>query len=621
MCNTVALATAVESGNQQPPENQNLHKVFCKKVYDVVKKFVSEREMSAQEAALDATSLPLIEFSRQFVAVQANTPYATRLLIKPERQRKDAKDLFYSLPVTKYIHSTYLLGVVYYYIGPVGKHLFGEEEVDFDNMSMFEFFSQFTASYTAQQDGLPGITRVQKRRRLAVVVPTPYRRDDPKDEDWCYQILMMFTPFRCHTEVLVHPTGRSLNREGEDIEYVDEEDGVVLRNLFRDMDEANQSGERPRTTQYFGPYGENSSTPYPSAIALVADIIDKAQHWPAAFALRRERATLVEHAVRNDMRLMENPSEEDIVAYARRHSLAGVDGFSVEEVLALWNECQNARQQGNLKADPLQAAFHGQPAVDEVTKILALIADSQKTTNFTTVYDQEVFDEQRLTTQDLLDTLAAELRSIRSDRTIKVRQKAVLLTLGGTIEDILLCQLTGRDVEKPRTCRMVLQGEAGTGKTFVLCKAEDMCMKYLGRRSVRSFAPTANACKNYANGSTLHRVFHKAVRGRGNRSVAEINSSWLDGLSSTALISEMRGVQALIGDEMSMISPADIDLIDKRMQEALKVDNVDEVSQLHIDVSCPAAIWRHQNIYSVRRLLSAANSWRPYTIRSHPRRG
>lgn len=70
-----------------------------------MKKFVSEREMSAQEAALDATGLPLIEFSRSFVCVQANNPHETRLLVKPERRRKDEKDFFYSLAVTKYIHS------------------------------------------------------------------------------------------------------------------------------------------------------------------------------------------------------------------------------------------------------------------------------------------------------------------------------------------------------------------------------------------------------------------------------------------------------------------------------------------------------------------------------------
>lgn len=85
-------------------EEDNLYKIFCKRIYDVVKKFVSEREMSAQEAALDATSLPLIEFSRQFVPIQLNNTQEMRLMLKPESRMKDEKDFFYSLPVTKYIH-------------------------------------------------------------------------------------------------------------------------------------------------------------------------------------------------------------------------------------------------------------------------------------------------------------------------------------------------------------------------------------------------------------------------------------------------------------------------------------------------------------------------------------
>lgn len=564
-------------------EEDNLYKLFCKEIYEVVKKFVSEREMSAQEAALDATSLPLIEFSRQFVPVQVNNPQEMKMMVKPESRRKDDKDFFYSLPITKYIHRMSELFVKYELTGPVGVKMMNGEQVDFDNMCMFEFFASYIPSYSTEPDGRPGVTRVKKRVRKAVVVPTPYRKDNAQDEDWAYQTLMLFLPFRSHSEVLVHPTGRELHREGEDYDYIEEQDGVLMQSLFEDVDDEGFLLPIPERTEHFGPAGPNSATPYPTATSLLLAIIDDPQYWPEELQQRRERAVVLEQALRNQMNGTKDLTPEDMIEWARQHNQLGDDGFTVEEITDMCETVADIRDETKLTADPDYGAFHGPSATEEVKKSIAEVT-KKKAVNYTQVYSREVFDEERqLDTRSLLNLLNEELESVANNQGIKVRQKAVLLALGAAIQDILREQL-GLAVRNPRTCRLILQGEAGTGKTYVLCKAEDMCMKYLGRRSVRSFAPTANACKNYANGSTMHRVFHKAVMQKGKRSAIDVNSSNLEMTESVELTNEMRGVYALIGDEMSMMSPADIDLIDKRMQEALKVDIGTDVRRVSIEL-------------------------------------
>ena len=90
-------------------------RAFYKEVYRVIRQMYAERELTAQEAALDALGLPLIEFSCQSVCIQVRKPEDTTHFVcrKKEiekRRQKFAKLDFtqatYAAHVTKYIHST-----------------------------------------------------------------------------------------------------------------------------------------------------------------------------------------------------------------------------------------------------------------------------------------------------------------------------------------------------------------------------------------------------------------------------------------------------------------------------------------------------------------------------------
>ena len=81
--------------------------MFYKKMYSIVRNVIGQREMSAQEAALDAFGLPLIMFSRKMIYLQARRPEETLLHLKNNRDRdhSNPNDLFYDPPVIKYIKS------------------------------------------------------------------------------------------------------------------------------------------------------------------------------------------------------------------------------------------------------------------------------------------------------------------------------------------------------------------------------------------------------------------------------------------------------------------------------------------------------------------------------------
>ena len=97
----------------------------------VIRKMVSEREVTAQEAALDAYGLPLIKYSCDVVHLQARTPEDTIHKLKPfvqwNKKRDEVgqvgwADVVYDPPVTKYLNRTLdllLLKRCYYQVRPV----------------------------------------------------------------------------------------------------------------------------------------------------------------------------------------------------------------------------------------------------------------------------------------------------------------------------------------------------------------------------------------------------------------------------------------------------------------------------------------------------------------------
>ena len=91
-------------------EVDDINRALHKDIYETVKRLVADREMTAQEAALDALGLPLIQFSTGLIFVQANCPEDTYVIPRKRRNRRQAHDgeqllrhLVYDPPVTKYV--------------------------------------------------------------------------------------------------------------------------------------------------------------------------------------------------------------------------------------------------------------------------------------------------------------------------------------------------------------------------------------------------------------------------------------------------------------------------------------------------------------------------------------
>lgn len=86
---------------------------FYKNIVRVMRSLVGQREITAQEAALDASGLPLVSFSCGSIYVQARTPTDSFHTVRRKKDRKRPRpnessklsDYVYDIPVTKYIHS------------------------------------------------------------------------------------------------------------------------------------------------------------------------------------------------------------------------------------------------------------------------------------------------------------------------------------------------------------------------------------------------------------------------------------------------------------------------------------------------------------------------------------
>ena len=91
-------------------EVDDVARALHKDIYDTVKRVVADREMTAQEAALDALQLPLIQFSTSVVYVQTNRPDDTHVLPRKKKDRAKRRrvddlhrHLVHDPPVTKYV--------------------------------------------------------------------------------------------------------------------------------------------------------------------------------------------------------------------------------------------------------------------------------------------------------------------------------------------------------------------------------------------------------------------------------------------------------------------------------------------------------------------------------------
>jgi DNA replication protein DnaC len=171
-----------------------------------------------------------------------------------------------------------------------------------------------------------------------------------------------------------------------------------------------------------------------------------------------------------------------------------------------------------------------------------------------------------------ISRIKADYDEVLHSKVLKLRQKGVLLSVLRSIEDVVKVSYEKLAPSEARTCRLLLQGPAGTGKTFVLLKAVEYCVKYLTKYCVRVFAPTACAANAYSkyNAQTFHRLFRKAVRDNENGN----ENAKLNNAEKVKFTMEMKNVRALICDEISMLSPADIYLMNSRLQESFGNNNV-----------------------------------------------
>ena len=95
-------------------EVDDINRALHKDIYETVKRLVADREMTAQEAALDALGLPLIEFSASVQYIQANTPADTFVIPRKRKNRRrtvnpeqQLRSLVYDPKVTKYVLRTF----------------------------------------------------------------------------------------------------------------------------------------------------------------------------------------------------------------------------------------------------------------------------------------------------------------------------------------------------------------------------------------------------------------------------------------------------------------------------------------------------------------------------------
>ncbi|XP_054264681.1 uncharacterized protein LOC128999172 [Macrosteles quadrilineatus] len=124
------------------------------------------------------------------------------------------------------------------------------------------------------------------------------------------------------------------------------------------------------------------------------------------------------------------------------------------------------------------------------------------------------------------------------------------------ILDHLAQQLANESSEK----LTLVQGGAGTGKSFIINKMVHMIESLHGSSSVILMAPTGVAANNI-NGQTIHNALH-IVQTRGG------TVSDLTGKAERQLQEDFRTVKVIICDEMSMVGTRMLSMIDKRLRQA-----------------------------------------------------
>ena len=267
------------------------------------------------------------------------------------------------------------------------------------------------------------------------------------------------------------------------------------------------------------------------------------------------------------------PTEAEVIMRLREMGYDDDNAICVDELLTKVALDFNMRQERKVVQEdhPEKRFFYGVQYVSVATDFITAVKKGPQTNA-----QSRTTDGGTASASTKADKLLAleEVRGYISESrgvydSLKLRQKVVLLMILNTLEDMVRNEGEVNQFRNVRTCRLVLQGEAGTGKTYVLKEAVKLMCRFLDPNAVRVFAPTAQAAKTYqelpSGSSTFHKVFSKGY-GSDNSNTGHVDDA-LTGTTLQTWAASMMGVSALICDEMSMISPLDINLMDRRLRD------------------------------------------------------
>jgi 3-isopropylmalate dehydratase small subunit len=420
-------------------------------------------------------------------------------------------------------------------------------EVDMENMCFMEFFEEWNS--TVNKDGSISVV---KRKKPAIINVVPFAKPDLEDPTYCYQQLMLYTPFRRHSDVL------------------------------KPLDERVDEPEDETFTLSLNASVNDNCDPCELLKKVITD-----EKFPKKYAKRREATELLAAAF-DSTRITEEDTERNIHNFMMLYGIEdyeGLNGLTLDEMEELMtgyrNEISNYNividndsgiindHQRHLDADKFARAMINRGKQDR----FATKNKKKKTENTNTENNQQQQNNNNANVTNLvINEIDHKLDELKIEETLVIEgnrfdeyQKKLLLLVLKAIKSTLLHKksyLSHAQVVPGDTCHIIVQGAGGSGKTTVLLEVKRLIQKYLGEKSLKLFAPTATAAV-LLGGTTLHRVFLKKGRSDWN----EYNRLPKGG-SIGQLQADFADVYAIIGDEMSMITTYDIVLIARRLADA-----------------------------------------------------
>ena len=464
-------------------------------------------------------------------------------------------------------------------------------------MCMYEYFSEYKCEQVPETLDY----RIKKRKKPVVVVPTPYIRPSLDNERWCYQALMLFTPFRHHKDVLRHPAFRALTERMAPMHYIDPDLSVELpptqlasappvqveaaAEVDSEPDDlwnmTPAQAQRMMDVEFAAPQQDPDDVydgMYDKATILLQTIVGCTEEgwWPKKYSnCHTVLSAINDHLMDGYIESQTEPEHADLLNALAQMGV-DLDGpICVEEMLHAIQE-QRALGQHRLRTDPASGCYVSTALHEAVTNHCAVPKATGSHAPPAPTYVDAYPELRTATKAELVAIAEREHGDIKDGRqryaTCTMRQRVFLVAVMEAVIDVIKVD-NHIPCARPRNCRLILQGEAGTGKSYVLKIAVELCCKYLEPKAVKVFAPTAFAAKVYENcvcgSNTMASVWKKGYTPGGeNRKKTKVASMPSD--AALALNMEMDPVRALICDEMSMLSPNDLAMMHNRLCQISK---------------------------------------------------